>query len=106
MTLILAFELDAGGRCPALRRDAAGVPLPPHEPSFDEPGVSTVFKRFFEPYCELQLLFEETLGAELLAAYEREYPGGRRVGAGGRAARRRRRSSATAARCRCRCSAA
>ena len=61
---------------PPLRRDAAGVPLPPHEPSFDEPGVSTVFKRFFEPYCELQLLFEETLGAELLAAYEREYPGG------------------------------
>jgi len=76
VTLILAFELDAGRRCPALRRDATGVPLPPHEPSFDEPGVSTVFKRFFEPYCELQLLFEETLGAELLAVYETEYPGG------------------------------
>ena len=39
----------------------------PFDPSFDEVGVSTVWKRLFPPYCELQLLFEEKLGAELLA---------------------------------------
>ena len=112
VSLNLAFEMDATGRCPQVWRDpSSGAPLPPHDASFDEPGVSFVFKRLYErapnapqhpnapsdetskasaphssrhatpaeasrrarrtsAYCELQLLFEEFLGAPLLAAHE------------------------------------
>jgi hypothetical protein len=57
VTLIVSFALDnATGRCPQPRRDAAtGLPDPPYEVSFDELGVSSVFKRLYEPYCELQV---------------------------------------------------
>ena len=96
MTLVLASRARTrAAAAPALRRDAAGAPLPPHEPSFDEPGVSTVFKRFFEPYCELRLSARgDAFGAELLAAYETRAPRrgaalelgpGRRAGGGARA---------------------
>lgn len=59
VTLIVSFALDNAtgtGRCPQPRRDAAtGLPDAPYEVSFDEPGVSSVFKRLYEPYCELQV---------------------------------------------------
>ena len=54
--------------------------LPAYDASFDEAGVSAVFKRLFEPYCELQLLFEEKLGASLLATYHKHRPTSALVG--------------------------
>ena len=67
MTLIVAFEM-VHGRCPQpARDDHTGLPVSPHDAAFDEPGVSTVWKRLYEPYCEMQLLFEDELGQQLLA---------------------------------------
>ena len=56
VTLILAFALDATGRCPSAQRDLtdAHLEVAPYDVSFDEPGVSAVFKRLYAPYCELQ----------------------------------------------------
>lgn len=72
VSLIVAFALEnATGRCPQPRRDPlSGLPDPPYDVSFDEPGVSSVFKRLYEPYCELQILFERDLGERLAATYE------------------------------------
>ena len=72
VSLIVAFALEnATGRCPQPRRDPlSGLPDPPYDVSFDEPGVSSVFKRLYEPYCELQILFERDFGERLAATYE------------------------------------
>ena len=61
---------DVDAACPAMWRDASGAVAAPHAPSFDEPGLSLVFKRLYAPYCEVQFLFEERLGAQLLAAFD------------------------------------
>jgi hypothetical protein len=75
VTLVLALEMDAEGRCPQPRRDlGTGAEVPPYAVSFAEPGVSTCFKRLFEPYCEVQLLFENELGEALLTQFERSRP--------------------------------
>ena len=71
VSLVGAFALDEVGDCPAQWRDpASGAVAAPHLPSFDEPGLSLVFKRLFPPYCEVQFLFEEHLGARLLSTFE------------------------------------
>ena len=78
VTLIIAFALDANERCPQPMREEPtsaggqqqGYALAPHEISFDEVGVSAVFKRLYEPYCELQILFERPLGETLLTTFE------------------------------------
>ena len=74
VSLIVVFALDADGRCPSPRREAGSdsFALAPHE--IDEPGVSAVFKRLFAPYCELQILFERSLGDRVLADFARHAP--------------------------------
>ena len=63
--------MEPGGLCPQPKRDpSSGLPAPPYDISFDEPGVSSVFKRLYEPYCELQILFERARGEELLKTFE------------------------------------
>ena len=83
VSLVGAFALDEVGDCPAQWRDpASGAVAAPHLPSFDEPGLSLVFKRLFPPYCEVQFLFEEHLGARLLSTFEAHAAPTARPGAG------------------------
>lgn len=42
--------------CPALRRDSAGRVVDPFAPGWYIADVTAVFKRFFDGYCELQVL--------------------------------------------------
>ena len=72
VSLIVSFALDpATGRCPAPKRDpSTGFAVAPHEIAWEEAGVSSAWKRLYEPYCELQILFDASLGEELLTAYE------------------------------------
>ena len=69
VTLILAFDLTGAGKCPRLRTDPEGRDLSPFAPAFAIRGVTSVFKRFFEPYCEMQVLFNAAFGASVFARY-------------------------------------
>jgi hypothetical protein len=58
-TIILAFKMVQNGlRCPKLRIDPmTGKVFSPFAISFYFKGITSVFKRFNEPFCEMQLLF-------------------------------------------------
>ena len=144
VSLIVSFALEPSGLCPQLKRDTtSGLPAPPYDISFDEPGgvaqhstrsitcahclsppplklfilpllnrhdsrliasfadplpsrspiahartsgISSVFKRLYEPYCELQILFERATGEALFATFEAHQGGTRLRGKRGVAA--------------------
>lgn len=56
-TLVAKLAPLPSGDCPALKRDTSGAAVDPFYPSFVIDGVTSVFKRFFSPYCEIQVLF-------------------------------------------------
>eukprot|EP01043_Picozoa_sp_COSAG02_P048430 COSAG02_NODE_4756_length_5022_cov_1.825107_4_plen_112_part_00 len=43
----------------------SGKPLDPFDPGAFVVGVTSAFKRFFPPYCELQVLFTAEAGADI-----------------------------------------
>ena len=62
-TLIVDFHPTDRGDCPDLRvNPVTGKVIDPFEPGFHVRGVTSVFKRFFHGYCQLQLLFARDLG--------------------------------------------
>jgi hypothetical protein len=84
-TVILGFALQplgnggalspgdsSGGQegCPELALAPDGQPFDPFDPGAVVGGVTAVFKRFFRPYCEMQVLFDDTHGALAYRAYE------------------------------------
>lgn len=70
MNVVLAADKGTG-RCPSAKLDpATGIAVSPLDAPFEMPGISAVYKRLFEPYCELQVLFEEQLGAQVLRAHQ------------------------------------
>ena len=46
----------------------------PFDLVFDVPGVTAAFKRFFEPYCELQILLDHDTGSALLHSGRNNIP--------------------------------
>ena len=59
-TLIANLRPNEDGSCPGLKRDGEGNVLDPYYPGFDmypTHGVTSVFKRFFDNHCELQIFF-------------------------------------------------
>ncbi len=58
ISVILAFETTMDGVCPPYRED-----IGPFHPLLVQPmgSVVAVFKRFFSPFCELQILFSHSM---------------------------------------------
>ena len=57
-TIILAYKLERNNKCPSLRLDPkTGIVYSPFITSFYFQGITSVFKRFNEPFCEMQILF-------------------------------------------------
>lgn len=75
-----------------MAKHADGEPWDPFDPGAFVPGVTSAFKRFFPPYCELQVLFDAAAGGPLYTTYieaaaeQHEYEEAGRFGAEGSAA--------------------
>ena len=50
-----------------MAKHADGEPWDPFDPGAFVPGVTSAFKRFFPPYCELQVLFDAQSGRRVSA---------------------------------------
>ena len=55
---------DLGACCPQVRRDVGY-----DYPGFVVSGVTAVFRRFYYSHCQMQILFSNQLGADLLGTY-------------------------------------
>ena len=53
-----------------VKQESGGNSLSPFAPSWAIDGVTSVFKRFFEPYCEMQILFDDGFGKKAFDAFE------------------------------------
>jgi hypothetical protein len=64
---------DTSGKweCPAVQLDPEiNQPIDPWTPTFDIPGVSSIFKRFYFNHCHLQVLFNTTKGDDIMKHYQ------------------------------------
>lgn len=62
------------GSCPHLAKDIEGLPLDPRFPAFVIDGVTSVWKRFFHTHCQLQILFTQDFGNQIVENYEKHRP--------------------------------
>jgi hypothetical protein len=63
-SILLYLKIDSTtGRCPE-----ANPNIGPLTPSFHLDGISSVYKRLFEPFCEIQILLKE--GGEVLNEWQ------------------------------------
>jgi hypothetical protein len=51
----------------------SGKPLDPFDPAVFVRGVTSAFKRFFPPYCELQVLFTAEAGADIFSEEQQQH---------------------------------
>ena len=71
-TIVLVFQMKENKTCPSLRVDnRTGKVFDAFAPSFEISGVTSVFKRFYEPFCEMQILFSHTMAQHNFETFER-----------------------------------
>eukprot|EP00941_MAST-03F_sp_MAST-3F-sp1_P002795 g2795.t1 len=69
VTILLFFKMNEDTRkCPEPRRRNDQV-VSPFDIIFDVPLVTSAFKRFFEPFCELQILLTHDYGKGIFYVY-------------------------------------
>lgn len=67
--LLLNFKTE-NGECPHLKKDKDGNILDPRYPTFLIEGVNSVWKRFYLNHCQLQILFNNSMGKEVITHYK------------------------------------
>lgn len=74
-TVIVNFKANTSdGDCPRLKKTPQGHLLDPRYPSFVVKGVTSVWKRFYIGHCQLQILFLEQKGQQIVQAYQQHKP--------------------------------
>ena len=69
-TVILSFKSGEHGACPSVAVDSEGNKVSPEYPRFFVPGVTSVFKRFFDNHCHLQILLEREVGDKVYSDFK------------------------------------